>query len=137
MNEIKIKKNIKKVLTLKGKSTILFSENQERQTPFEWIKNKEMELKKMKLNKEQKSQIETLRNGASKRYNHLGFADSQFIIKTNAGEHISIEFERVEAGKESFKVFLESKVLVFVSNSNFLTSGQLVNLINASLKDCE
>lgn len=91
----------------------------------------------MKLSKEQKAQIETLRNGASKRYNHLGFADSQFIIKTNAGEHISIKFERVEEGKESFKVFLESKILVFVSNSNFLTSGQLVNLINASVKDCE
>lgn len=34
MNEIKFKKNIKKVLTLKKKSTILFLENQERQTAF-------------------------------------------------------------------------------------------------------
>ena len=34
MNEIKNKKNIKKVLTLKEKSTILFVENQERQTAF-------------------------------------------------------------------------------------------------------
>lgn len=34
MIEIKIKKNIKKVLTLKRKSTILFTENQGRQTPF-------------------------------------------------------------------------------------------------------
>lgn len=35
MNEIKFKKNIKKVLTLKKKSTILFVENQGRQPPFE------------------------------------------------------------------------------------------------------
>ena len=91
----------------------------------------------MKLTKEQKEQFETLRNGVFKKYNRLGFSDGQLVIKTKSGEHVSIELERTENEQELFKLFIEDKMIVFVYNSNFLTSGQLVNLINASLKDCE
>lgn len=89
----------------------------------------------MKLTKEQKAHFEILRNAVSKRFARLGFADGQLVIKTKDGKHVSIEFERCKNKIEHFKVFIEDKMIVFVHNSNFLTSGQFVNLINATLKN--
>lgn len=45
MNEIKIKKNIKKILTSKGKGAMFFPENQGRQPPLRWVNNKKWRQK--------------------------------------------------------------------------------------------